>query len=301
MIIVGDLHIKEHHLYRKATMSFLKWLLEHYKDEIIIQLGDLFDSSSINHNIVDETLFILKQFKDFRIISGNHDQSKRMSNILKSLNHFDNIIIYEKDTEVTIEDKKCLMLPHQHSHKYYEDLEGSYNFIFPHVMPKEESFGGEFTDLSKLQGMKIYGHIHTKAIYNNGQMIIPGVPVITRNGECNNPILKINLDSSIEEIEVPVFFNIVDIEYGTEIVNKDWLYNIKNAPSVKSVYDMYPEINIRSSGISINYLNEDKESVVLNSTDNDLKALFSDFAKEKEIEDHILKEGITALNESIGE
>jgi len=293
---VGDLHIKESILYRNATFKFLNWLLEKYKNETIIQLGDLFNSSSINHDIVNDTLNILKQFKDFRIISGNHDQSKRMSNILKSFNHQENITVYEKETEVEIENKKCLMLPYQYDTKYYSELTGTYDFIFTHITPKEESFGGEYTDISKLNGKKIYGHIHLKRDYPDAYII--GVPVITRNLEMNNPIIEITKDNQIKEIATPIFFNIVDLEYGQEMSNKDWLYNIKQAPSVKSVYEKYPAINIRDDGIEILYKSNGNE-ISLNSLENDLKFLFKTFCEEKEIEKVYQQEGITVLNECV--
>jgi len=299
MIVVGDLHVKEKLIYKQAQLKFMNWLLDNYKDEVIIQLGDFFDSSSINHSVVEEFMNIVKQFKEFHILSGNHDQSKRMNNILKVMKHLPNVHVYEIDTEIIIENHKCLMLPYQSDCKYYEELKDSYNFIFTHTTPEEESFGGDFINLSKLQGMKLYGHIHTKAIYNNYQMNILGVPILTRNGEKNNPIIDIKEDSSLEEIMPPTFFDIVDIEFGEEIINKDYLYNIKNAPSVKSVYDRYPIFNVRDEGITILYKNNDENTVVLNKSENDLPKLFKTFCDEKDIEPAFIKEGITNLNECI--
>jgi len=294
MIVVGDLHIKENFLYKNASFKFLNWLLENYKNETIIQLGDLFDSSSINHTIVSDVLFILKQFKEVYLLTGNHDQSRRMNNILKHFNHQNNITIFEKEYEIKIEDHKCLMLPYQNNMDHYSELTGDFDFIFTHIMPKEESFGGEYTDISKLNGKKIYGHIHLKRDYPDAYIL--GVPVITRNLEMNNPIIEITNDKQIKEIMPPVFFNIVDLEYGKEILNKDWLYNIKKAPSIKSVYETYPAYNIREDGIEILYESDGKE-INLSGLENDLKFLYKSFCDEKEIEKIYVQEGLTVLNE----
>lgn len=293
VIIVGDIHAKEKLIYKQAQLKFLDWLHDNYKDDIIVQLGDFFDSSSINHGVVEEFIGIVKKFKEFHIISGNHDQSKRMNNILKSMKHQSNIYIYESDAEIKLENNRCLMLPYQSDCKYYEDLDGEYDFIFTHTTPKEAAFGGDFIDLSKLKGELVYGHIHVKAPN------ILGVPIITRNGEKNNPILKIKEDGSTEEIIPPVFFDIIDLEFGEEIPNKDYLYNIKNAPSVKSVYDKYPIFNVRDEGITILYKNDDENNIVLNKSENDLPKLYKTFCEEKEIEAAFIKEGVTSLNECI--
>jgi len=297
IIIVGDLQLKESTLYKKAVLSFLEWLYENYNDNIIIQLGDFFNAASINHNTVDDAFSIVKKFNQFHILTGNHDKNRRMDNILKSWNHFDNIFVYEKETEINLNDFNCLMLPHQFNMDHYSELTGDYDFIFPHTSPKEESFGKKFVDLSKLNGKKIYGHIHIKNYYPESNSYIIGVPVISRFGEKNNPIVEILPGGKMKEIVPPVFFDILDLEYGQEITNKNFLYNIKNAPSHKSVYETYPAVNIRDAGITVLYKAEEKECVLLNELGKDLKDLYMTFCKEKEIDDIFLIEGCNDISE----
>ena len=53
IVIIGDTHIKnsEPHLY--GLRKFFEWLLENYRDAIIISLGDFYDQSS-PHNSIEE-------------------------------------------------------------------------------------------------------------------------------------------------------------------------------------------------------------------------------------------------------
>jgi hypothetical protein len=292
MIVIGDLHIKEHPLYKKAVLSFLGWLYDNYKDETIIQLGDFFDSSSINHSLMLEVANILKNFNELHILTGNHDQSRRMNNILKNFNNYDNIFIYEDKATYMIDRQSCLFLPYKYNMSDYEEIEGEWDFIFPHFTPKQESFGKEFIDISKIKGQKVYGHIHNYAVYDDA--FILGVPVITRNGESNNPILSI-VEKKITEIHPPIFFQIQNLSYGQPIENFDWLYNIINAPSIKSVYEMYPSINIREGGVSVLYTNSDDKELTFNNIDTNLKTLFMDYCREKEIETIYQNEGLQAL------
>jgi DNA repair exonuclease SbcCD nuclease subunit len=295
MIVVGDLHLKSKEIYWSAQKKFLNWLQENYNNEIILFLGDIFDSSSPMWEVYCYFKeFLTKRLNKTFILVGNHDISRVKGCSLTALNLMQDVFVFEKETDIKIEDYKCLMLPYQNNMDHYSELTGNYDFIFTHIMPKEESFGGEYTDISKLIGKKIYGHIHLKRDYPDAYIL--GVPVISRNLETNNPIIEITSDKQIKEIVPPVFFNIVDLEYGKEISNKDWFYNIKKAPSIKSVYETYPAYNIREDGIEILYESDGKE-INLSGLENDLKFLYKSFCDEKEIEKIYVQEGLTILNE----
>ena len=56
MIIIGDLHFKNKEPFKSSLFSFLDWIYENYKDETIIQLGDLFDTSSPHNEIEEQVL-----------------------------------------------------------------------------------------------------------------------------------------------------------------------------------------------------------------------------------------------------
>jgi len=291
MIYVADLHIKEKEIYRRASLKFLNWLLDNYKDEIIIQGGDLFDASSINHQIVYDVTDILKQFKEFHIVSGNHDFSRRLNSILLPLSHHKNISVYSDMTEKTIEGMKCLFMPFMYNMDVYKTIKWQGDLCFTHFTPVEEQFDGEGIDTTNIKAKKIFGHIHVANEHENGNLIIAGVPCITRNGESNNPILEIK-NNQIKKIEVPKFFDIVNIKYGDE-VNPDYLYNVKNAPSYEALYKMYPEINIREEGITLLQKDDDtNNNIDFKFKEDSLKNYFVEFCKEKELSRAIASTGI---------
>jgi len=84
------------------------------------------------------------------------------------------------------------------------------------------------------------------------------------------------------------------IKYGEEMVNKDYLYNVIEAPSYKSVYDCYPTLNIRDDGIKLVYAIKEESEVVLKTGGNDLQKMYKLLCNEKEVEDAFLSEGITS-------
>ena len=290
MLFISDLHIKEKEIYRNASMKFLNWLSDNYLDDVLVFSGDLFDSSSINHEIVFEVTKILKQFREIHITAGNHDTSKRMSNILLSLQHHDSIYVYTKETEKTIEGKKCLFLPYQYNMDHYKTMKWRGDLCFAHITPVQEQFNDEGIDTSGIEAKKIFGHIHTASEYENGDLIIPGVPLKTRNGEQNNPILEIK-GNTIIKIEVPKFFDICDIEFGDGI-NLDYLYNIKNAPSYEALYKMYPAINIREEGVTLIQKDDEGTNIDFKFKEDSLKDYFVNFCREKELSRTIASTGI---------
>jgi len=290
MVYVADLHIKEKEIYRNASFKFLNWLSDNYLNDEIILGGDLFDASSINHDIVSEVTRILKQFRKIHIVTGNHDYSKRLSNILLSLQHHENIFVYDKETEIIIEGKKCLMLPYRYNMDHYKTMEWEGDFCFAHFTPIQEQFDNEGIDTLGIKAKKIFGHIHTANEYENGNLIIPGVPVITRYLEQNNPILEIK-GNTVTKIEAPKFFDICDIEFGDGI-NLDYLYNIKNVPSYEALYKMYPAINIREEGVTLLQKDDGGTNIDFKFKEDSLKDYFVNFCREKELSRNIASTGI---------
>ena len=109
-VVISDLHVKNKEPHLSSIKSFLNDLVVKYPNEDIIQLGDLWDSSSPFSENESDIISILKKFKKLHVLSGNHDQSRRSGNALLHLNHHDNIVVYDKMAEVEIEGYKCLML-----------------------------------------------------------------------------------------------------------------------------------------------------------------------------------------------
>jgi predicted phosphodiesterase len=291
MICVGDLHLKKTEPYFSAQKQFLNWLNENYSDITLVLIGDIFDSAPHHDLLYEFKSFLKKRNSSTFIIQGNHDFSYKSGLYLKSFDLMDNVFVYFEPTEVFIDKYKCLMLPHKSGDMKteYESLKGNFDFVFSHITHYKEAFGDEGIDLQIKAKKYLYGHTHTKATHNDH--IICGVPIITRNGEFNNPIYEIESNGHIMEIEVPIFLDIQTINYDTneKILNKSFIYNIKNAPSVKNVYEKFRGYYIRHEGIELKQTLIDSE-VKFDFDANDLLKYFKLFVNEKNIgKEHVEK------------
>jgi len=254
MICISDLHVKNKEPFLSSIKSFLTTLADKYPDEEVIQLGDLWDSSSPHSEIEADIVALLKRFKKLHIITGNHDISKRSGNALLHLNHHDNITVYTEKEEVTIEGHKCLMLPWMYNAKeIYKDLEWQGDFAFLHVTNEEDAFGDEGLNTDKIKAIQVFGHTHTKRVVDTGIVYkqIMGVNIPTRNLEVPNPYMYIKTDKSFEFIDPKIYFEYETLTYPALPVNKNNILNIKQAPSYEAVYETYKGYNIRHEGIEI--------------------------------------------------
>ena len=283
MIVVGDLHLKKSEAYFSAQVKFLKWLDDNYKDEVLVLLGDVFDSTP-HFDIYSEFKSFLKYRKNRTLIlNGNHDGNYRIGEYLKGIHLMDNVDVLFEETVVDIEGYNCLMLPHKKDMNNYSTIKGDYDFIFGHFVIKQEAFGNEYVDISALNYKKmILGHIHLKRQY--GYIIIQGVPLPTRNLETSNPILQIGKNFEITEIPVPEFLKIETINYDNDkkTLNKEFIYNIVDAPSVKSVYEKFKEYYIRHEGIQLKQDTVDSD-VKFDFDSNNLMKYFKQFIDENKV------------------
>jgi predicted phosphodiesterase len=288
MIIISDLHIKnsEAHLY--GIREFFKWLIENYKNEVVVQLGDTWDSSSPHADLETEFIGYFKQFKEWHTIQGNHDTSFRLGSAIKHLQHHNNIFVYTEKTEVMIDNHLCLMLPWKFNCKEeYEKIEWRGTFCFAHVTNKEDAFANEFVDLSKIHSFKIYGHTHTQRYLQDG--LVVGVPLPTRNLETVGSILQTVPNSDrLTFIKVPSFFEYETLEYGKFPENKHNILNIINAPSKQSVFDTYKGYHIRNEGISVLRTENDSENVMQSFEAGNIKDKFNIYSKENNIPKEIV-------------
>lgn len=282
MIIISDLHTKNKEPFQSAILKFLDYLIDNYKNNVFVFLGDVFDTASPHNTLENEVIKRLIKLQYSYILVGNHDQSMRLGNTLLHLDNHKNIEIINTDKIIEIENMECLFLPYQYNMDYYSDIKFKGDLCFTHFMLRECAFGNEFIDIPFIKSQIIAGHIHTKNKYPN--IIIPGVPIPTRNLETNNNILRINPDSSIEEIEIPEFFKIETIDYnvGVNSLNKEYLYNIINCPDKKSVENKFKEYFIRWEGIELK--KENSNSIVkFDFESNNLLKYFNEFSNEKQI------------------
>ncbi len=283
IICVGDLHLKKKLEYFNAQKKFLNWLNDNYKNDPLVLLGDIFDSAP-TFDVYSEFKAFLKSRKNsiVNIIRGNHDSNFRIGEYLKGIHLMDNVNVFFESIIMEIENNKCLMLPYKNNMKEeYESIDGDYDFCFAHITHPKEAFGDEGIELKIKAKNIIYGHTHTHAIHNNN--IIMGVNLPTRNGEISNPIIEIK-NKEISYIQVPEFLKIETIKYEDDIsnLNKDYIYNIKNSPSVKSVYEKFKEFYIRHEGIELKK-DETQTEVKFDFDSNNLMKYFKIFIDENKI------------------
>jgi DNA repair exonuclease SbcCD nuclease subunit len=132
ILLIGDVHLgmsypnnynkwfgvaKEY--FKDFLIPFVKKNL--CKDDIIVQLGDLFDNRNyIPIDILNYGQSILEELSDIckvHVLVGNHDMHNKSDgelNSLKAFRHIPNVFIYEKPQKIEFCGKTILMLP------YYE-------------------------------------------------------------------------------------------------------------------------------------------------------------------------------------
>lgn len=296
MIIVGDLHLKETEPFFTHQREFLKWLEDNFAYEEMVILGDVFDTSSPQWKVYSlfKSFLLSREAKTY-IVQGNHDFSRRKGSAVVSFNMLHHINVYIDKTEFTSEEGwNCLAIPYKYNMEEYKDIKFSGDFCFTHTMPEEEAFGGEFVDLSHLDAFLVYGHIHERREEYTNKKIV-GVPVITRKGEVNNPIYRINENKEFEEVPTEVDFQYKTIEFGEDIDNPNYIYEIHNAPDVNSIFQEYKDAYIRVAGCTYKQGSIDSEKEELNV--HSLSEEFKYFCEQELVEEDIKSKGITYLKE----
>lgn len=257
LILIGDIHLKKEEPYLSGNKKIFQWLLDNYKDNDFLFLGDIYDSSSPHWDVVEEFLYFVRRINGkVYVFSGNHDKSYMKGNALKSLSGINGVELIFKKEIISFQDNTILILPHITNMKEYEDLEGTYDYIVCHGTPQEEAWKDEGITFTKLKGTVIWGHIHRSREYDNhNKNYIVGTLQCTRNLEqlSEHRILSID-EKGIQSIPVPTYMTIEDIKYGEEPKSKDNLLNVEEAPSEPAVFDRYPAKEgyyIRKDGIQL--------------------------------------------------
>jgi hypothetical protein len=296
-ILIGDIHCKEKQPFKNASIDFLNWILQNFKNDIIIQGGDFFDSSSHHHKYIDEILQILSQFKDFRIINGNHDQSQRLGSILLPFRQHKNITIYDEVSEINVDGINILILPYRHNYKEYESIEiedYKFDYSISHITPIQEQFSNEGIELKfKVNVAHLYNHIHRyrEFIDNYGNAsLITGSIMDTRYGEQDweKNIYRIH-KNNYEKINVPFFFTHETLNYGDIPTNKTNILNIINAPSKKLVYEMYKDYFIRDNGIELLRTEITKDDYKQQFEKSNILQKFQQYAQDKGLSQEVLE------------
>jgi len=261
IIIMKDLHERLKEPFLSAQIDLAEWV---YKQEwnnennYFLQLGDLYHfynpSPKVHANVID--LFENKlRFKKKIVIAGNNRHEYNRSKkeyVIEAVEKLKNVETDYKPTIRDIEGFKFLTLPwfYDSIHKdlgimkdYYNSLpekysKESYDYIFYHLEDETINFDGEgVIDLSYINTKKrLGGHIHKKQKNYN-----LGMPILSRYDEKDEPneLLMIDLHTKEETIiKVPKFIDYYEINYGKEIIEKDYeakymIFDITNCPDMK--------------------------------------------------------------------
>lgn len=129
ILLIGDVHLglgfpnRTEHFFKVSKYYFEKFLLpiietKLTKDDIIVQLGDLFDNRNIVPiNILNYAQTIIERMSKVcpvHILIGNHDiynKSVNEINSLKPFNYIPNVFVYEKTDKIQFNGKSILMMP----------------------------------------------------------------------------------------------------------------------------------------------------------------------------------------------
>jgi DNA repair exonuclease SbcCD nuclease subunit len=294
IVVIGDFHLKSSEPHWTGQKKLLNYFREKYHDCTLIFTGDLFDTSSPRWEVFTEFLLFCKMFEgEIHIVHGNHEYSQIKGSALLALEKVENVKIYFQQSEVKIEGQSFLMLPYRYSHKEmleYQSNVNEYDYVVTHITPPKYQFNSEGIQLNCKAKAYLHGHIHVSSEFTDelGHLnVMVGVPQTTRNLEQSETKRVIVIENGEWTSEtLPIYMEIVDIKYGELPENKANLYNVYEAPSKKSVYELYNGYHIRDKGISfVTKSTVQSQSKSLSDfKDASLEATFKLFLKSQEKE-----------------
>lgn len=269
--IFGDLHLStKTKIHEKACYNMIEYICKlpsNKTGNYAIFLGDITDKAVVDSDVTTQMLCLFKQlyYDKVYIVHGNHtyyfDKERRTDistiSFLTAISAIPQIIILDKKPqEFNIENIRFLALPHlkpsfiegKRMKDYYDRLppeivNKEYNYIVGHIADKTNTCFGHYSDISYLSGVPILGHIHIA----NGNSL--GSMRITKYSEKNKDSFYGQIDTETKKYtktKVPVFLDYKEIDYNYEGSFEDnIIYDIKNAPSIKSAEEKFSDIEIR--------------------------------------------------------
>jgi hypothetical protein len=309
-IIIGDIQAKKVTPYWEGLQNLMEHLVKKYSDYHMIASGDLFEHASPHEIVFGKMLDYFKSFKSFHSPVGNHSFNYIKGCPISIFNKFDTVNLYQEVTEKEIGGLKFLFVPFSYSkeiRKSYNDLEGTYDVVVPHLTDKNNSFGSDEYWSPKVKANLgiFWGHIHIGSDFEddlgNSNHVI-GVPQACRSLEeppYNEPRIFVIEDGKVREEKLPIYMTIKTIKYGEEVEDTNHLYNVIDAPDYVSVKEKYKDLYIRQEGIEI------KEEEALEGDEpledtldfSNIKKHWKIFCQEKGIDKNIYEKGIEKIEE----
>jgi hypothetical protein len=308
--ILGDLHLSSAKPYLvKVGEAFLEWFdgWEHNKkgNELILA-GDLLQSA-VNGGVVLyqlQMLAELSRFDKIHIIPGNHDLKWREGVPQLGFDFFRHnpkIVIYDRITEVTIQDHRFLLMPHYIPEKGESDMvtaysiayatfKGPYDCVVGHFMEEAASIIGAIGGIHNIRKINskyiCLGHVHTKI----DPVYIESVYACKISEASGTRSAWIFENHEKREELLPVFLDYVTIKYGDPLPPQKAIvtvYTFTGCRSESLVYSKYgSDIFIRKvvQDLSVGSIQVDGDVTMIDSSQFDLKTCFRNFLKTKGID-----------------
>lgn len=314
VVILGDLHLNSSKpAFTKASYAFLDWYRDwNYNSEQneIIFAGDIVHSSINAGLVIDmmEKLIKYSKFHHIHIVVGNHDKKKKdgVDQLAYTFfNNKENVTVYEKVTEVSIQGHDCLLMP------YYMAgyRETSMSEVYSNLPKTDKAYAHEFdlivghfacTDnipfpMIDSVSLKAYkakhiclGHIHTREL--DPKMYIGSVFANRKNE--NDPtraawILRDN--NTLFEEKLPVFTEFLTVTYPEDLPKTNAIvpiYTVLRCSSEKMARDLYGDIFIRYCTVqdeeAMKIKRKEIDSSFLDLKGKELKDMFNEFLKTKD-------------------
>ncbi len=271
LVIISDLHFKKDEPFFSVQKEFMNWFVKqdfNNENNVLIDLGDLFDNSTPNPSVYDFVISKRKEmkFKEDYILAGNHCYNRsRDSYAEEPLQNKNNTKIIYKPEVIEIECEnsynttclktlKCLFLPflydriffnmsmkdYYESEEFLKEFNDSYDFIFYHFQDSSMKFSADDDngiDIDILEGEKLGGHIHKR------QSNYLGSPYPLRYDERGKDsfILLIDMETKKREyIQIPKFLDYEEIDYNVDKIpeNKLWKFHYDLGIYEYRIYDI---------------------------------------------------------------
>lgn len=273
IVILGDLHFRSDKDYfieigENIIKWFSSWKCNSPENELILA-GDLVEQAAPGGLTISflERFVNASKFSKIHICVGNHDD-KKINGIqqlaYEFLSYKSNLTIYRTAQEVTIQNKKVLILPYYTGlndlglsmKEYYSSIStnkafsNDYDLIVGHFSG-DDVFFKEAPDciqnLEKLRGRVCLGHIHTREV--NPQRYIGSVYAGKKTeNDYKRAAWVLDKDGKWVEDPLPIFNEFITITYPQDPPKTKALtpiYTILNCGSEVVAKQKYGNIHIR--------------------------------------------------------
>jgi len=314
ILFIGDMHLRHTHL--QLSKSLLKWIENIYiekKPDIIVNLGDTFDTHSIIRSeilcIFDEHLKkisnLMKSNGSYICLLGNHDQYKPNSSefhAFKPFSSIKNILI--ADSIKVIEN--ITYVPYVHSRELWPQTDTSIvvthnTFIGADYGYKKADHGIETKDINA--DIVISGHVHKKQILDSIINYV-GTPyaMSASDADQSKGLSLFNTETfEFEFIKSPFpMYKTIEINTDEEIPDLDvfnhWIMTIKgpraeikNILESKHVNDLRKKCSLTIKTESIDKIKSDKVSILSKDISSMLDEYLNKVYKGSQNKDEIKK------------